>query len=579
MKPNPPPRRRDDVKASTARSMKSTNPAHDSHESLPATDKKPRPAPKSALVGLQKDAASALVVDSVTRARYWLESRYRPEDLSIGLLNQTFPTVPILIKAYIDEHYGEATALEQHAARRTVYELAHMPSRRPNYYRTMDLEEIVGYVQDHGWSRFSELPTKLAQRIDDAGWRDDVTERVPFDALILDARGRRCDSRYELTVRNILYDLDIEFRVNSRYPHHVAWNPNARKTLDLLIVKPDVPVEIWQYRCDTPLAGWGANANGFQRSVRSYVKARREKEAMQAEWSRSVISVEVTGTDHKAKVLSQFAFDFIEQLAVVVPIASEFKQPAWVAQNWRRWSTSKVFPESRAATQAAVLLKLAAAQLKIPRGVDWCLIADAVHDGLSLKEAAMKAGVPDRALEGICRLSTQKAWQYTATHDGSRSTLCDSTAGRGSCLLSLAVAMGRKARDVRREASRLERLPASLRNTVTGCVRIGKMGVFGATYRPGRYGHFVGLVNRGEVDGGGICSKSIRRRGARQAASAFLKKLSEAFGKVLLLDRPLRRSFRLFERSRASKVWVLLEPTEAEIHLLADRICRRLGLR
>jgi hypothetical protein len=55
--------------------------------------------------------------------------------------------------------------------------------------------------------------------------------------------------------------------------------------------------------------------------------------------------------------------------------------------------------------------------------------------------------------------------------------------------------------------------------------------------------------------------------------------LSEAFGKVLLLDRPLRRSFRLFERSRAATVWVLLEPTEAEIHLLADRICRRLGLR
>jgi hypothetical protein len=454
-----------------------------------------------------------------------------------------------------------------------------MPNRRPNYYRTMDLQEIVAYIQEHRWSRFSELPTKLAARIDDANWRDEVTKRVPFDGYLFDARGRPCDSRYELIAHNVLYALEIEFEINVSYPYHAVWNPNGKKTFDIHITSPDVPIEIWQYRCDTPLVGKGESGTDYQRTVHAYVTTRLEKEALQAQMPECVLSVEVTSADHKAKPLRQFALDFIEQLAVAVPIASEFKQPAWVAQNWRRWSTAKVFPKSRIAKQAAALLERSAVQLNIPCGLDWCSIVDAVQDGKSLKEAATKAGVPDGALDGICRLSTQKVWQYTGKHDGARSSFSDSAAGRGSCLLSLALAMGCKARDVRRQASRLERLPVSLRKVVTERFCIGKMGVFGATFRPGRYAGFIALVNQSGVDGSGTIWKSVGRRGAREAARALLSELSEAFGKVLLLDRPLRRSFRLFERSRAGTVWVLLEPTEAEIQLLADRICRRLGLR
>jgi hypothetical protein len=530
------------------------------------------------VVGLSRNAARNLVVDSVTRARSWLERHYRPEDLSIDLLNKTFSTVPVLIKAYVEEHYGQATALEQHWARREIYERARMPNRRPNYYRTMDLQEIVAYIQEHRWSRFSELPTKLAARIDDANWRDEVTKRVPFDGYLFDARGRPCDSRYELIAHNVLYALEIEFEINVSYPYHAVWNPNGKKTFDIHITSPDVPIEIWQYRCDTPLVGKGENGTPFQRTVRAYVTTRLEKEALQAEMPKCFISVEVTNADHTARPLRQFARDFIEQLARVVAIKPEYRRSAWVDENWRRWSTSKVFPKSRIATQATALLKRAAAQLDIPVGVDWCSVVDAVQDGKSLREAATKAGVPDGALDGICRLSIQKVWQYTGKHDGARSSFSDSAAGRGSCLLSLALAMGCKARDVRRQASRLERLPASLREVVAERFCIGKMGVFGATFRPGHCGGFIALVNQSGVDRSGTIWKSVGRRGAREAARALLSELSEAFGKVLLLDRPLRRSFRLFERSRAGTVWVLLEPTEAEIHLLADRICRRLGL-
>ena len=551
---------------------------HATRQARPTSENKPRPAPKSAVVGLSRKAARNLVVDSVTRARSWLERHYRPEDLSIDLLNKTFSTMPILIKAYVDEHYGKSSALEKHKARVEIYELARMPNRRPNYYRPMDLQETVAYIQKKRWSRFAELPTRLAARIDDANWRDEVTERVPLDGKLLDARGRPCDSRYELVARNILYALEIEFEINVSYPYHPVWNPNGKKTLDIGIISPDAPIEIWQYRCDTPLVGKGENGTDFQRTVRAYVQTRLEKEALQAEMPKFVLSVEVTSADHTAKPLRQFALDFIEQLARIVAIKPEYRRSAWVDENWRRWSTSKVLPKSRIAKQATALLKRAAAQLDIPVGVDWCSIVDAVQDGKSLKEAATKAGVPDGALDGICRLSTQNVWQYTGKHDGARSSFSDSAAGRGSCLLSLALAMGCKARDVRRQASRLEKLPVSLRKVVTKRFRIGKMGVFGATFRPGRYAGFIALVNQSEVDGSGTIWKSVGRRGARAAARALLSELSEAFGKVLLLDRPLRRSFRLFERSRAGTVWVLLEPTEAEIHLLADRICRRLGL-
>ena len=553
--------------------------AHATRQARPNSENKPRPAPKSAVVGLSRNAARNLVVDSVTRARSWLERHHRPEDLSIDLLNKTFSTVPILIKACVDEHYGNSSAFEQHQARGEIYELARMPNRRPNNYRPMDLQETEAYIQKKRWSRFAELPTKLAARIDDANRHDEVTERVPLDGMLFDARGRSCDSSYELIAHNILYALGIEFKIDVGYPHHPVWNPKSKKTLDIGIISPDVPIEIWQYRCDTPLVGKGENGTDFQRTVHAYVTTRLEKEALQAEMPECVLSVEVTSADHKAKPLRQFALDFIEQLAVAVPIASEFKQPAWVAQNWRRWSTAKVFPKSRIAKQAAALLERSAAQLNIPCGLDWCSIVDAVQDGKSLQESATTAGVPDGALEGICRLSTPKVWQYTSKPDGTRTTFSDGAAGRGSCLLSLALAMDCKARDVRRRASRLERLPASLRKVVSGYFRIGEMGVFGATFRPGRYGGFIALVNQSGVDGTGTISKSIGRRGAREAARALLSELSEAFGMVLLLDRPLRRSFRLFERSRASTVWVLLEPTEAEIHLLADRICRRLGLR
>ena len=127
--------------------------------------------------------------------------------------------------------------------------------------------------------------------------------------------------------------------------------------------------------------------------------------------------------------------------------------------------------------------------------------------------------------------------------------------------------------------ARLEKLPVSLRKVVTERFRIGKMGVFGATFRPGHYGGFIALVNQSGVDRSGTIWKSVGQRGAREAARALLSELSESLGNVLFLDRPLRRSFRLFERSRAGTVWVLLEPTEEEIHMLSSRIIRRLGLR
>lgn len=540
---------------------------------------KPRPAPKSAVVGLTRKAARNLVVDSLTRARLWLEGEYGTDNLRVDLLNKNFSTVPILMKAYIEEHYGKVSIFDQHQARREIYELAGIPNRRSNYYRPMTLQETVAYIQKKRWSRFSELPTKLAARIDDAEWRDEVTKRVPFDEAIFDAQGRRCASRYELIARNILYALGIEFEINVSYPYHAVWNPNSKKTLDIRLISPDAPIEIWQYRCDTPLVGKGKSGTPFQQTVRAYVTKRLEKEAHHAEMPVCVISVEVTNADHTPKPLSQFARDFIGQLERVVVIKPKYKTAAWVDENWRRWSTSKVFSKSRTAKKAAGLLKRAAAQLNIPPGVDWNSITDAVQDGKSLKDAATNAGVPHGALEGICRLSSQQLWQYTATRDGARKGFGDLSAGRGSILLSLALAMSHKARDLRRETSQLERLPAPLRNLATGYFRIGEMGVFGASFRGGHHGGFIALVNQSGIDGRRTIWKSIGQRGAREAARALLSELSEALGNVLFLDRPLRRSFRLFERSRAGTVWVLLEPTEEEIHMLSSRIIRRLGLR